>query len=121
MGNDAKRKWYAKKDVYGTTVYNPDTKQSEPGRGSVIENPASGLRVAYVYWPNAEEHADFIVRACNAHDSLVEVLRMVEWSGVNSNGLPRCPICYGRKSENWHYEDCKLAAAIALATEAADD
>ena len=71
MGNDAKRKWYTRKDMYGTTVYSPDTKQSEPGRGSVIENPASGLRVAYVYWPNAEEHADLIVRAVNTHDELV--------------------------------------------------
>jgi len=52
--------------------------------------------------------------------TLLEALQVAEWSGVNSNGLPRCPICYGKKSENWHYGDCKLAAAIALATKATD-
>jgi len=53
--------------------------------------------------------------------ALLEVLQAVEWSGMNSYGLPRCPICYGRKSEDWHYEDCKLEAAIALATEVNDE
>ena len=65
-------------------------------------------------------NTEFVIRACNAHDELVAALRLAEWSGYDSFAQRRCPVCLGKRRKEGHYDDCKLAAAIALATEAND-
>ena len=59
-----------------------------------------------------EANAEFIVRAANAHDALVEALEAVEWGCGGQPG--HCPCCGELKIMRLHADDCKLAAALRV-------
>lgn len=65
-------------------------------------------RAAETVFLNAEQHAAFIVRACNAHDDLLEALTMVRDAdeGCKRDGLSTIP----------DMARAKIDAAIAKAT-----
>ena len=61
----------------------------------------------------APANADFIVKAANNHDRLVEMLKGLEWGwdGCGDGGvIYSCPECDGVKPK--HSADCQLAALL---------
>lgn len=60
-----------------------------------------------------EANANFIVRAVNAHESLLAALKAVEWvpTGEDGEGEEQCPSC-GDWKHRGHAPDCQLAAAL---------
>jgi len=115
MGNDTKR-WSTKR----AHSFSRDVGILDNDRRLIAE---VFTLIGGTYRVNAYVRAANIVRAVNAHDDLVWALKAVEWviDDLRGKNAWTCPYCSGLKMGRGHTKTCKLAAAIALATEATDD
>ena len=91
-----------------------------------VAGPADGIRISSVHedlgiaevwgncvegaWPD-NDNADLIVRAVNAHDTLVEALKESMYAG---GAYSSCSFCYKRWTDV-HEPECRGAAALRLA------
>jgi len=79
------------------------------GDGRVDDHTALRERRNAEAWANAE----LIARAVNAHDDLVEALKVVEWIWDKWEGM-YCGSC-AVLQKHGHHVDCRVAKALAKA------